>query len=150
MTTYLSRLRARARRDDGALSLEAMILLPLLILVVCLIIAFGRIQAAGNVVDTAARNASRAASLERSGGAGSAAGERVAQDVLSHQGLPCTSVTVSISTAGFAARLGDPSVTTATVSCTVRLSDIGMPGLPGSKTLTANFTSPIDTYRQRN
>ncbi|MEV4506698.1 TadE/TadG family type IV pilus assembly protein [Streptomyces klenkii] len=150
MNTHLSRLRKRLRGDDGALSLEAMILLPVLILVVCLIIAFGRIQAAGNVVDTAARNAARAASLERSGGAGSAAGTRVARNALSQQGLPCTSVAVSISTSGFAARLGDPSVTTATVSCTVRLSDIGMPGLPGSKTLTSHFTSPIDTYRQRN
>ncbi|RLU81993.1 hypothetical protein CTZ27_31005 [Streptomyces griseocarneus] len=149
-TTYWLRWRERAGRDEGSLSLEALILLPVLILVLCLIIAFGRIQAAGNVVDTAARNAARAASLERSGGAGSAAGERVAQDVLSRQGLPCTSVSVSVSTGGFAARLGDPSVTTATVSCTVRLSDIGMPGLPGSKTITANFTSPIDTYRQRN
>ncbi|WP_424892300.1 TadE/TadG family type IV pilus assembly protein [Streptomyces sp. XH2] len=149
-TQLLTRWRHRAGRDEGALSLEAMILLPLLILVVCLIIAFGRIQAAGNTVDAAARNAARAASLERSGGAGRAAGERVAQDVLSQQGLPCTSFSTSISTGGFSARLGEPSVTTATVSCTVRLSDIGMPGLPGSKTLTANFTSPIDTYRQRN
>ncbi|MFI1259159.1 TadE/TadG family type IV pilus assembly protein [Streptomyces netropsis] len=143
-------MRARASRDEGALSLEAMILLPLLILVLCLIVAFGRIQASGNAVDTAARNAARAASLERSAGSARAAGERVAQDVLSQQGLPCTAVSTSISTGGFAARLGDPSTTTATVSCTVRLSDIGMPGLPGSKTIRANFTSPIDAYRQRN
>ncbi|MEU2514518.1 TadE/TadG family type IV pilus assembly protein [Streptomyces syringium] len=147
---FLARIREGTRRDNGALSLEAMILLPLLILVLCLIIAFGRIQASGNAVDSAARNAARAASLERSAGAARSAGERVAQDFLSQQGLPCVSVSTSISTGGFSARLGDPSTTTATVSCTVRLSDIGMPGLPGSKTLRANFTSPIDAYRQRN
>ncbi|MFE4663800.1 hypothetical protein ACFRI7_03110 [Streptomyces sp. NPDC056716] len=56
---------------------------------------------------------------------------------------------MSISTGGFSAAIGEPASTTATVTCTVRLSDIGLPGLPGSKTLTSSFTSSIDSYRQR-
>ncbi|MFE4663801.1 TadE/TadG family type IV pilus assembly protein [Streptomyces sp. NPDC056716] len=58
--------------DRGALSLEAVILFPVLILALLLVVAFGRIGSAGNAVDTAAR----AASLERSGGSASSAGLR--------------------------------------------------------------------------
>ncbi|WP_312846362.1 TadE/TadG family type IV pilus assembly protein [Streptomyces sp. WAC02707] len=139
----------RLRDDRGALSLEAVILFPVLILVLLLVVAFGRIGSADNAVDTAARNAARAASLERSGGAASSAGSQVARSVLGQQGLECTSTSISISTGGFAARIGEPASTTATVTCTVRLSDIGLPGLPGAKTLSSSFTSSIDSYRQR-
>ncbi|TGB15519.1 TadE/TadG family type IV pilus assembly protein [Streptomyces sp. MZ04] len=139
----------RLRQDRGSLSLEAMILLPVLLLVLLLIIAFGRISSSGNAVDTAARNAARAASLERTAGSARTAGEGVARQVLSEQGLSCTGTSVAVSTAGFAAELGEPASTTVTVQCTVRLSDIGLPGIPGSKTLKSDFTSPIDSYRQR-
>jgi Flp pilus assembly protein TadG len=142
-------LRRRLARDDGALSLEAMILFPLLIMVLLLIVAFGRIQASGNAVDTAARNAARAASLERDAQAARTAGTEDARAGLSDQGLSCTAVSVDITTGGFSAALGTPATTTATVRCTVRLSDIGLPGLPGSKTLTSSFTSSIDSFRQR-
>jgi Flp pilus assembly protein TadG len=139
----------RLRADRGALSLEAAILFPLIIMVLLLVVAFGRIGSANNAVDTAARNAARAASLERSGGNASSAGSEVARSVLGQQGLECTSTSIAISTGGFSAGIGEPASTTATVTCTVRLSDIGLPGLPGSKTLTSSFTSSIDSYRQR-
>ncbi|MFE9121428.1 TadE/TadG family type IV pilus assembly protein [Streptomyces sp. NPDC007172] len=139
----------RLKDDRGALSLEAVILFPVLILVLLLVVAFGRIGSADNAVDSAARNAARAASLERSGGSARTAGQQVARSVLSKQGLQCTSTAVSVSVGGFSAPLGEPASTTATVTCTVRLSDIGLPGLPGSKTLTSSFTSSIDSYRQR-
>lgn len=135
--------------DRGALSLEAIILTPALILVLLLVLAFGRISSAGNAVDTAARNAARAASLERTGAAASSSGEQMARDVLSRQGLNCTSTSVAVSTDGFSLPLGEPASTTATVRCTVRLSDIGLPGLPGAKTMTSSFTSSIDSHRQR-
>ncbi|WP_060880690.1 TadE/TadG family type IV pilus assembly protein [Streptomyces scabiei] len=139
----------KLRDDRGALSLEAVILFPVLILVLLLVIAFGRIGSAGNAVDTAARNAARAASLERTGGAANSAGLQMARSVLGQQGLQCTSTSISVSTGGFSAQIGEPASTTATVTCVVRLSDIGLPGLPGSKTLTSSFTSSIDSYRQR-
>ncbi|MFI8007841.1 TadE/TadG family type IV pilus assembly protein [Streptomyces sp. NPDC086010] len=139
----------RLKDDRGALSLEAVILFPTLILVLLLVVMFGRIGSANNAIDTAARNAARAASLERSGGSASNAGSQVARSVLGQQGLECTSASVSISTGGFSAAIGEPASTTATVTCTVRLSDIGLPGIPGSKTLTSSFTSSIDSYRQR-
>ncbi|WP_053672660.1 TadE/TadG family type IV pilus assembly protein [Streptomyces sp. H036] len=135
--------------DRGALSLEAIILFPVILMTLLLVIALGRIGSANNAVDTAARNAARAASLERNGNTASSAGSQMARSVLGQQGLECTSTSISISTGGFSAQIGEPASTTATVTCTVRLSDVGLPGLPGSKTLTSSFTSSIDSYRQR-
>jgi hypothetical protein len=37
----------------------------------------------------------------------------------------------------------------ATVICRVPLSDLVLPGTPGSRTLTATFTSPLDPFRGR-
>ncbi|OEJ22107.1 hypothetical protein AR457_40175 [Streptomyces agglomeratus] len=148
MRTFALRLR-RAPSDRGALSLEAMVLFPVLIMVLLLVVAFGRVTSSHNAVDAAARNAARAASLERNGGSASSAGQATAREVLGQQGLQCTSTSVSISTGGFSARIGETSSTTATVTCVVNLSDIALPGLPGAKTLTSSFTSPIDSYRQR-
>ncbi|MFJ4003898.1 MULTISPECIES: TadE/TadG family type IV pilus assembly protein [unclassified Streptomyces] len=139
----------RVRDDRGALSLEAIILFPVILMTLLLVIALGRIGSANNAVDTAARNAARAASLERNGNTASSAGSQMARSVLGQQGLECTSTSISISTGGFSAQIGEPASTTATVTCTVRLSDVGLPGLPGSKTLTSSFTSSIDSYRQR-
>ncbi|KOV48759.1 membrane protein [Streptomyces sp. H036] len=131
------------------MSLEAIILFPVILMTLLLVIALGRIGSANNAVDTAARNAARAASLERNGNTASSAGSQMARSVLGQQGLECTSTSISISTGGFSAQIGEPASTTATVTCTVRLSDVGLPGLPGSKTLTSSFTSSIDSYRQR-
>jgi hypothetical protein len=46
--------------------------------------------------------------------------------------------------------VGQPGQVTATVTCTVRLSDLtAVPGMPGSRTLTATFVSALDPYRAR-
>jgi len=52
--------------------------------------------------------------------------------------------------AGLAVALSLPLAhVSASVTCVVRLSDLLVPGLPGSKTLRASFTSPLDPYRSR-
>jgi hypothetical protein len=54
---------------------------------------------------------------------------------------------VSVDTSGFAAPPGAPALVTVVVSCTVDLSDIGVAGLPGSRTLRDTATSPLDPAR---
>jgi hypothetical protein len=61
----------------------------------------------------------------------------------------CSSQWVDIDTGGLAAPVGTPAKVTATVTCIADLSDLSMPGLPGSRTITATMSSPIDTYRER-
>ena len=52
-------------------------------------------------------------------------------------------------TSGFASPVGPPANVTATVTCVVNLSDVAVPGLPGTRTITATMTSPLDTFRER-
>ncbi len=45
--------------------------------------------------------------------------------------------------------VGLPAQVTATVTCRVPLSDLVVPGMPGSRLLRGIFTSPLDPFRER-
>ena len=66
---------------------------------------------------------------------------------LASDGLHCTGIRVAVDTSGFAIPPGQPAAITVNVWCTVDLSDIGVRGLPGSKTLHDAATSPLDPAR---
>ncbi|CAM5290064.1 membrane protein [Streptomyces spiroverticillatus] len=136
-------------RDRGSMALETAVLAPVLIAVLGLMIAFGRIVDADGAVDGAARAAARAASLEYDAATAQAAAQTAVTRSLQGEGITCTASSIEVDTAGYAADLGQDAQVTATVACTAALADIGLPGLPGSKTLTATWTSPLDTFRGR-
>ena len=139
----------RWRRDDaGDASLELIILAPVLLALIGLVIAAGRTSVAQGSVDAAARDAARQASIARSPAAALAAAQGSADAALSQDGLDCAPVVV-VQTAGFSVALGQPAQVSATVTCTVPLADLVVPGLPGSTTLSSTFTSPLDPYRGR-
>jgi Flp pilus assembly protein TadG len=135
--------------DAGSYAVETAVLAPVMFAVLALMIAVGRIGVAGSSVDSAAREAARAASLDLTPAAARTDAATAARESLAGDGTACTQVDVTVDTAGFAAPLGQTGTVTATVSCTARLSDIGLPGLPGAKTLTSTFSSPIDAFRPR-
>ncbi|MDX2765244.1 TadE/TadG family type IV pilus assembly protein [Streptomyces europaeiscabiei] len=150
----MNRLRALARHlrtggDRGSAALEVAVIAPAIIAMLGLMIAFGRVIDADGAVDAAAHAAARAASLERDATTAQSQARTAAEDSLSGDGIACQSTDVTVDTSDFALDVGQAATVTATISCTARLSDIGLPGLPGAKTLTATFTSPIDTYRGR-
>ena len=68
--------------------------------------------------------------------------------VLGQDAIDCAPI-VTVNVSGFAVPVGLPAQVTAQVTCRVSLSDLLVPGMPGSKTLTATFTSPLDPYRAR-
>ena len=45
--------------------------------------------------------------------------------------------------------VGLPAHVTAMVWCRVPLSDLLVPGMPGSRLLSYRFTSPLDPFRER-
>jgi len=47
----------------------------------------------------------------------------------------------------FSAPLGTPTNVRVQLSCTATLADLALPGVPGSKTVTATATSPLDSWR---
>jgi len=135
--------------DRGSASIEAAILaLPLLALIAFAVVG-GRIQVAGGVIEAAAHDAARAASISRTAAEAQTNARAAARDTLSQQGLHCASLTVTIDTAGFAVPVGQPADVSATVRCVVDFHDLIADGIPGSRTMTSTFVSSLDTFRTR-
>jgi Flp pilus assembly protein TadG len=138
----------RWRADEGSAALELAVLAPALLALLGLVIAAGRTSVAQSSVSAAARDAARQASIAPSPYAAQAAAQASATASLRRDGLDCRAV-VSVDTGGFAVPAGLPASVSATVTCTVPLSSLYLPGLPGSHTMTATFASPLDVYRAR-
>lgn len=135
--------------DHGSTSLELVVLAPAMLSLLLLIIGAGRVALASQTVEHAAAQGARAASMARTPAAGSAAGRATATQALTGQGLHCQPATVTVATADLGRSAGQPGTVRVTVSCRVNLSDLAVPGLPGSKTLRAAMTMPIDEYVER-
>jgi Flp pilus assembly protein TadG len=139
--------------ESGNAALELVIITPILFLLICMVIAAGRIATAQGSVDAAARDAARQASIARTPGDALAAAQASASAALAGDGLTCQpSITPDNPGAldgAFGTPVGDPASVTFTVTCTVGLSDLLVPGMPGSIKLHGSFTSPLDPYRGR-
>jgi len=143
------RSRGQPSSQLGSATLEAVMLLPAFMLFVLLIICAGRFAIARQVVEGAAAEAARSASIARTQGQAARDGDAAASRSLNDQGARCRSQRVRVDTSGFGAPVGTLATVTATVACVVDVSDLSLPGVPGQKTITATMTSPIDTYRER-
>ncbi|MEV7525637.1 TadE/TadG family type IV pilus assembly protein [Streptomyces sp. NPDC091371] len=141
--------RDRLREDRGSEAITAAIVTPLLLMLLCMAIAGGRIVTSGAKVDAAAEDAARAASISRTYTSAQAEASAAAARSLNDQGIRCASTSTSIDSSGLAVPLGQVGTVTVTISCTVPLSDLLLPGVPGSKTMTSSFTSIVDAYRSR-
>ncbi len=143
------RPRLRGDAERGSAVIEAVIAVPAFMLFVLLIIFAGRLAVARQAVEAAASEAARAASISRTRQQADSDATAVAAASLRNQGLTCVAQQVAVDTTGFATPVGSPASVRATVTCLVDLSDLAIPGLPGTRTITATMSSPIDTYRER-
>lgn len=146
--TRRARLGQALRDERGGSAVQTAILTPVILLLFLLVMAAGRVGQANAAIDTAAAQSSRAASIERTPGAARGAASAAARHAMASKGISC-SPAVEVDTSGFGAEVGTPAVVGVTVRCTVPLGDLLVPGLPGSRTITAEATSPLDTYRER-
>ena len=136
--------RTRApRREHGSATAELVLLTPLLILFVLFLVGLGRLAHAHALVNDAAAQAARAATLHYLiPGQAAQAAQQTAADALRSAGVSCASQTTSVDTAN-----DHPGGTiTVTLACRVDLSTVTAAGFPGSDTLTASFTSPVDKF----
>jgi hypothetical protein len=140
--------REPQRADAGSAALELVVLAPVLLGLLGLVIAAGRTSVAQASVDAAARDAARQASIALNPYTAQLTGQSSARAALRLDGLDCVPV-ISIDTSGFAVPPGQPASVSATVTCTVPLSSLYLPGLPGAHTMTFTFRSPLDLYRSR-
>ena len=139
----------RGDRDRGSAVIETVIGVPAFMLFVGLIFFAGRVAIANQAVESAANEAARTASIARTQEQASSDAAAAAATSLSNQGVACVSREVSVDTTGFAAPAGTPAQVTATVTCQINLADLALPGLPGTRTVTATMSSAIDSYRER-
>ncbi len=143
------RLGRNDRDDRGSTTLELVVWAPGLLLMIGLLIVAGRVNSANAAVEQAAVDAARTASSARSAAGARDMARASAEKTLAAQGLQCTTTTVVLDTSGFGTRPGQSATVTATVTCPVRLSDLSVPGLPGTRTVSHTATSSIDTFRER-
>ena len=134
---------ARTRGDRGSLTVELVVLTPVVLVVVLTSLVFGRIVEARQQVVEAARAGAEAAAVLPTVGTAQWVGSINAVINLIGRTHTCAHASITVDTSHF---VPGGSVT-AHVSCLVLLSDVGVPGLPGSTTVTASATAPLDPYR---
>jgi Flp pilus assembly protein TadG len=130
-------------REAGSATTELVILMPLLVIMLLFVVALGRVASARADVDAAARDAARAASITRNRGEAIRAGENAARATLHEGSITCRDLTVAVATEDFR----PDGTVTATVACTVDLAQVSGFGLPGTCTIRAAHTAPVDHYR---
>lgn len=140
-------MRLPPHDDRGSVTLELAIIAPALLLLLALVVLAGRVTTAAAAVEQVARAAAREASLARSPESARAAATGAALAGLDE--ARCTSSAISIDTSGFAARLGRDGSVSVSVVCVVTFGDLVAPGIPGSRSINATSTSPLDRYRSR-
>ena len=135
--------RVAAAGDAGSSTAEAALLTPLLVAVLLLVVLCGRLVTAKMDLQAAASAAARSASIARTDGAARAEADRTARETLAARGVTCQQVSVTVSTGG----LRPGGAVTVTVACTVPLADLALLAVPGSRTVQATASSPVDVWR---
>lgn len=133
----------RPHGEEGQAIAELVIVAPVLLLVVVLMVALGRVDSAQGDVESAARAAVQVAAVQADPADAQTQATQAATTTLAGAGLTCTTPQIAVDTTDFVAG-GSVSVT---VTCVTSLADVSVPGMPGAKTLTATATAPIDPYR---
>jgi len=131
------------RHDRGSLTVELVVLTPVLFAVVLVSLVFGRVVEARQQVVEAARAGAEAAAVLPTVGTAQWVGSINSVIDLIGRSHTCAHASISVDTSHFV----PGGYVTAHVTCLVLLADIGFPGMPGSTTVTASATAPLDPYR---
>lgn len=129
--------------ERGSAAVELALVTPLLVLVILVVVAFGRLADARLVVADAAYQAARAASLARTETEARTQATRAANTALREAKASCAHPNVRLTTGDL-----EPGTTvSAQVSCTADLAALSRTGLPGRVSLAERAFSVVDTFR---
>lgn len=141
--TYTAAQRRPRRRDEqGSASIEAVLMMPLLIAFLLLYAALQRGTDARALIDEAAGQAARAATL----GPATTASARAVQTADATLGASPTCPDPDVTVKSNAAALGGSE--SVQITCHVPLADLALPGTPGHLTLTGTATAPRDPFTE--
>lgn len=130
-------------RQGGSVTIEVVLLTPVLLALLGLVVMTGRVGEARGAVIHAAEQAARAASIVGDPAQARDKAHVVAYANLEAQDVVCRDLMVEVDTSRFA-RGSEVAVT---VTCAVDLSAVAFAGLPGSRTVSAEAVEVIDVYR---
>lgn len=128
---------------NGGATVELLLATPLLLMVLLLVLACGRIATARADVDGAARDAARAASIRRDPASASLAARQAVAATLAQRSITCRQLQVVPDLRAF--RPG--GWVAVSVTCAVDLRDLTLLPLPGSRAVQSRFVEPIDVFR---
>ncbi len=130
-------------RDHGSMTVELVLLVPIVVVFALLAVGFGRYELARQQVIGAARAGAEAAAVVASPSDAQPAAQSAATPGIESLGHDCVELEVGTDTARF-----EPGgFVRVSVTCHVAFSDLLVPGLPGSAVVSAVQTAPIDPYR---
>ena len=135
--------RRSPKEEQGSLTVELVTLTPVLLMVVLVVVVLGRVAEARQQVVEAARAGAEVAAVEADPASARAASEVNAAISTSGHVRTCPVRQVLTDASHFY----PGGYVTVTVVCQVPLADVAVPGLPGSTTVRASSTAPIDPYR---
>jgi Flp pilus assembly protein TadG len=135
--------RGRPRDEIGSLTVELVVITPVLFVMALTVIVFGRISEARQQVVAASRAAAEAAAVQPN----AASAQSGAADTAVLAGFSSSHTCVHAVVTTNVDHFYPGGYVSVTVTCQVSLADVGVPGLPGTTTITSSSTAPIDPYR---
>src|SRR5690606_9911104 len=125
-------------RDRGSMAVETVMLAPIFLLFLLFLTGAGRLVEAQGEVNGAARDAARAASVQRTLGEAEAAAREIATAALEGQ---CAGPAVSLD----GSRWEEGGEVRAEVTCQL---DLGFLGFGAAKTMTGTAVVPLEQFRR--
>lgn len=135
--------RDGTRGDRGSLTVEVVVLAPVVVMFALATLAFGRVSQARQQVVEAARAGAQAAAVGSDATDAQQAAQTAASNGILASSHTCSNPQITANVAHFV----PGGYVVVEVTCHVELSDLLVPGLPGSTTVQASSTAPIDPYR---
>ena len=139
------------RRDDrGTLTTELVLITPVVLILMQFLVFTGRFGDARSDVVSAARDAARAASIQRNGFDARAMADQTADATLAGEGIRCEDggPTVAVSFSGSHGVGFQPgNFVHVAVTCKVRLADLFWLNMPGALERTYEAAEVIDVFR---
>ena len=132
-----------SRGQRGSMAAELAVIAPVLLVFLMLLAGLGRLIEARGAVYGAARDAARAASLQRTPGTADAAARQAIDADLSGRCVEQPTV-VRVSVDAFA----PGNLVTYEVTCVASLKGLGVFHMPDTKRVTARASAPLDVFRR--
>lgn len=140
------------RHERGMTTVEVAVLAPVIMVLLLFIVYLGRVATTEQKVQSAARDAARAATIALTRDAAALAVEATLTENLGAMRTGCLLTPLDLSAIALDnGDVGDWDLGTIQVrlTCTIPTADLGLLAFPGTKTFTAVATEPVDAWRSR-